>query len=111
MTPPGEDLDGLIMTNAYEESRLAELLSDYCKEYPEAAESGARQVLMKRLSELVSMGKVGMYEAEIGRAYESGKDYRDLSPQEALAVISSPNGWDWALSDNSKVMHYLFAKE
>lgn len=110
MTPSLGDIDFLIMSNAFDESRLAEVLADCCQQFPELGESTAQQLLMKRLSELVSEGKVGIYEVEIGRRYRSSSEYRDLSTGEALAVIQSAMHWGWAPDDEASVMHYLFAK-
>lgn len=111
MAPSRGDLDHPIMTNAFDESRLAEVLADYCNQHPELGESAAQQLLMKRLSDLVSEGKIGMYEVEIGRSYRSSKEYRDLSTEEALAVIQSGKHWGWAPNDDAKVTHYLFARD
>jgi hypothetical protein len=65
---------------------------------------------MKQLSALVSEGKIGMYEAEIGRTYPSSKEYRDLATEETLAVILSSSNWVWAPNDEARVMHYLIVK-
>lgn len=111
MTPTSGDIDYVIMTNAYEESRLAEVLADYCRQYPEVGKSEAQQLLMKRLSDLVIERKIGMYEAEIGRTYQSSKEYRDLSTEETLAVILMSSNWVWVPNDEARVMHYLFAKD
>jgi hypothetical protein len=112
MTPSSGDIDYVIMTNAYEESQLAEVLSDYCRQHPNVGESEAQQLLLKRLSDLVREGKIGMYEVENGRTYQFGKEYRDLSTEETLAVILGRNNWVWAANDEAGgVIHCLFAKE
>jgi hypothetical protein len=65
---------------------------------------------MKQISALVSEGKIEMYEAEIGRTYQSSKEYRDLSTEETLAVILSSRNRVWSLNDEARVMHYLIVK-
>ena len=109
MTPTSGDIDYVIMTNAHEESQLAEMLADYCQQYPGVGESEAQQLLKKRLSGLVSERKIGMYEVETGRTYRSSKEYRDLSTEEALAVILSSNNWGRAPNDVVRMTHHLFA--
>lgn len=111
MTPSLGDLDHLIISNAFDESRLAEVLADCCQQFPELGEAAAQQLLTTQLCALVSVGKIGLYEVEIGRSYRSSAEYRDLSTAEALAVIQSGEHWGWAPDDAARVMHYLFATD
>lgn len=92
MAPSG-DIDYIIMTNANEEAFFGELLLEYRQEYPDLSESEALSRLIKRLSELVSERKVGIYSVEGSRAYISSEQYQDLEIGDALAVINETRNW------------------
>ena len=109
MTPSG-NIDYIVMTNANEESPLWELLLEYKQEYPGLSDSEALSQLMQRISELVSERKVGIYRADVGRQYDSPKEYQDLSINDALAVIKEKRNWqipEMAIT----VLHYLYAQD
>ena len=108
---PTGDIDFIIMVSAQEESRFTELLSAYLKEYPELEKSVAQQRLIKRISELVVAGKVGIYECERGLTYLSANDYRDISIDQALGIIRNENNWTWDQQNDERVLYYLFQKD
>ena len=109
MAPIG-DIDYIIMTNANEEAFLWELLDDYRKDYPGLSAPEALSKLKARLAELVLEGKVGIYNAEAGRSYESADEYKDLKRPEALAAISDDSNWGVPTND-TETLNYLWARD
>jgi len=108
---PSGDIDYVIMSSANDEDRPAELLSSFRHEYPEIERTAAIDHLRLRLGQLLSDGKVGIYERVIGRTYAAGSEYRDLSCDEALGLIERADIWEWEVPSDAGVIHYLFAQD
>ncbi len=109
MAPSG-NIDYIIMTNANEESLFWEVLSEYRQEYPSLSESEALSRLIKRLSELVSERKVGIYSRDGRRSYISSEEYQDLEISDALAVINEKRNWFLPEQATATVYH-LWAQD
>lgn len=106
---PAGDIDYVVMSSAHEEFRLAELLFSFRDEYRGAADPLSQ--VRRRLEQLILESKVGIYEAETGRRYKNGKEYRELTPEEALSLIRIDKNWDWEVKAGAKSVFYLFAKD
>lgn len=108
---PSGDIDYVIMSSANDEDRFAELLASFRSEYPEIERAEAIDRLKMRLEQLISDGKVGIYESVIERTDTSESEYRDLPSDEALSLIGSAEIWEWDVSSDVKGLYYLFAKD
>lgn len=105
------DIDYVIMSSANDEDRLAELLASFRNAYPEMEQAAAIDRLKVRLERLLLDGKVGICESEIGRAYTSKSEYRDLPTEEAVALIGRAGIWGWEVFSDARSIYYLFAKD
>jgi len=108
---PRGDIDYILMANAQDESGLVEVINDYLQEYPHVGKPQAQELLVKRLSELVVEGKIGVYEFEHGRHYPSADDYRDLSTADALVLINNTENWNPKQIEKITLSHCLFQKD
>ena len=108
---PSGDIDYVIMASANDEDRLVELLESFRKEYPEIERAAAIDLLKARLGQLLSDGRVGIYESVIGRTYTRASEYRDLSLHEALALVESPGIWGRDPARDAEAVFCLFAKD
>lgn len=105
------DIDHIILSSANDEDRLAELLASFRKEHPEMEQAAALDRLKVALERMLQDGKIGIYESEIGRAYKSRSEYRDLPVEEAVTLIGRAGSWDWEATRDSKSVYHLFAKD
>jgi hypothetical protein len=108
---PIGDIDYLIMSSANDEDRLAELLASFQGEYPEVERRTAIDRLKMRLEQLLSDGKVGIYESATERACPGGNKSRDLGVDEAIALIGRAEIWEWAVPTDSVGVYHLFARD
>lgn len=108
---PSGDIDYVIMSSANDEDRFAELLASFRNEYPEIDRAAAINRLKIRLEQLISDGKVGIYESVMEGTGTTGSEYRDLPSDEALSLIGSAEIWEWEESSDVKGLYYLFAKD
>jgi hypothetical protein len=108
---PRGDIDYVIMSSANDEDRFAELLSSFRNEYAEIEQSAAIDRLRVRLGQLLSDGKIGIYEFVTGRTYTGGSEYRDLSSDEALALMDRADIWEWEVPPDAEVIYHLFARD
>jgi hypothetical protein len=108
---PIGDIDYVIMSSANDEDSFAELLASFRNEYPGIGQAAAIDRLKVRLEQLLSEGKIGIYESVIGCTYTSESEYRDLSFDEALALIVRAGIWDWEVPSDAKTLYHLFAKD
>ena len=63
------------------------------------------------LERMLLDGKIGIYESEIGRAYTSRSEYRDLPTEEAVALIGRAGIWEWEIPPDAESIYHLFAKD
>jgi hypothetical protein len=99
------NIDLVIMTNAEEESRLAELLADYIQQNPAIDPAEARQAVAIRVADLLQRAKVGMYELPLRGG---SPPYRELPLSEALAVVAAPEQWEWEPPAGAGAFYPLF---
>lgn len=90
---PGDDLEPIITTNAIEESHLWGLLIDCKQKYPGLSDPVIMGYLIKRLSEMISEKKIGIYSYEAGRVYNTSEEYQVLQKHDALAVVNDARNW------------------
>lgn len=106
-----DGLENMIMTNAREEARLPDLLSDAGQQYPHLLDPDALQILILSLERLVRQGKIGMYEEEADRSYDSGSEYRELSVEEIIDIVRRKNNWDSELAPGARFRYHLYLKK
>ena len=102
------DIDYIIMTNAHEESRFAELLADFRQSFSDVSEVSAKQLLRARLVELLIEARIGFYAIDHDASGDHRQLERDLTTAEAMKLIGDDRAWAWTPSEDS-ALYFLVA--
>ena len=89
------DVDYLIMTNAHEESRLAELLVDLRQSFPGLSEVEARQRLRPRLLQLLAQKKIGIYSIDTAPSQHVEPQQCEMDLSKAKDLVEDDHAWAW----------------